>query len=64
VRRTQNVAVTKPLPGSLNIERLHGESIPIIHEAKYVVFAWLLQCNQQCMPCTLNYVNPPKYEQQ
>ena len=55
-------AVTETLFGSLKVERLHGERLETIRQAKDTVLAWLLWYNRQCMHSTLNYLSPAEFE--
>jgi transposase InsO family protein len=55
-------APTETLFGSLKVERLHGERLQTIRQAKDETVAWLLWYNRQRMHSTLNYVSPVEFE--
>jgi putative transposase len=55
-------APTETLFGSLKVERLHGERLQTIRQAKDETIAWLLWYNRQRMHSTLNYVSPVEFE--
>ncbi len=55
-------AVSETLFGSLKVERLHGERLETIRQAKDAALAWLLWYNRQRMHSTLNYLSPKEYE--
>lgn len=55
-------APTETLVGSLKVERLHGERLQTIRQAKDETVAWLLWYNRQRMHSTLNYVSPVEFE--
>jgi putative transposase len=59
---TQRVSET--LFRSLKVERLHGERLLTLRQAKDAVSTWLLWYNGKRMHSTLNYVSPAQYEQQ
>ena len=55
-------APTETLFGSLKVERLHGERLQTIRQAKDETVAWLLWYNRQRMHSTLSYVSPVEFE--
>ncbi len=55
-------ACSETLFGSLKVERLHGQRLETIRQAKDETIAWLLWYNQTRMHSTLNYVSPMQFE--
>ena len=57
-------APSETLFASLKVERLHGQRLETIRQAKDETLAWLLWYNKLRMHSTLNYVSPVQFEQQ
>ncbi|MDQ0068683.1 transposase InsO family protein [Variovorax boronicumulans] len=49
--------------GSLKVERLHGQRLKTVREAKDETIDWLLWYNRARRQSTLAYVSPTQFEQ-